>query len=411
MANAWEFLMGGIGALRGAGTSYLAPMGAVGAERATEAPIQIKVYDSFNATKLLVQVRSNSLVGVTTYTLMVNGIPSTLTLTVPAGTDGFFEDNHIVSLVPNDLIDIEVVRGAGAGTSRTYTTSICLIATKTSKTFHGCFQSGPLNGYAYFNMTGMGGAYGVPGLMQDRVRTPQTLSNFRVYVEANTALADSPCGVDLNGAPSTLIVSIPTGTTGAFEDTTHSVALVSGDLICFYLQVLGGGASIINATLLTCSTTSTHRYQGTSASGTYNINAANSYAPLESWFNDDVGMAIIETENKSRLKTMTYRYLFVRVNGNVSTDSVTVAFYVNGADSTLMTTIPAGTTGEFENLTHSVHIMSDDIRGLHHNRLAGGGNVGYSTWQVEETGTDPPYPVAGNVVVDQQIYHHVERMR
>jgi hypothetical protein len=60
-----------------------------------------------------------------------------------------------------------------------------------------------------------------------------TLSNLYVNVISNASTSNDTFTLYKNNSATSLVVTITALTTGVFSDTTHSVAVVAGDLICF----------------------------------------------------------------------------------------------------------------------------------------------------------------------------------
>jgi len=72
-----------------------------------------------------------------------------------------------------------------------------------------------------------------------------TLRNLRVYVSANTTLADSTVTLRANGADTSLSVTVPAGQTGEFENTSVVAELSAGSRVCYKVFAGAGGTGII----------------------------------------------------------------------------------------------------------------------------------------------------------------------
>ena len=68
---------------------------------------------------------------------------------------------------------------------------------------------------------------------QAQFRFSSTLSFFRIYIEANTGGNTVTGTCRINGSTVNSTASSGVGTTGLFEDATHSDSVASGDLLCF----------------------------------------------------------------------------------------------------------------------------------------------------------------------------------
>ena len=81
---------------------------------ATEAVVQAIVRDSYTLADLFIRVTLNGNLGASTFRSRVNGGNGNLSVSIPASTDGTFQDlvntdNYIV----DDLVDYQVIAGVG----------------------------------------------------------------------------------------------------------------------------------------------------------------------------------------------------------------------------------------------------------------------------------------------------------
>ncbi|MEP0767030.1 MAG: hypothetical protein HRF45_10885 [Fimbriimonadia bacterium] len=72
-----------------------------------------------------------------------------------------------------------------------------------------------------------------------------TLRNLRVYVSGNSTLADSTVTLRADGSDTGLSVTIPSGQTGEFENTSGGAVLSAGSRACYKVFVGAGGTGIL----------------------------------------------------------------------------------------------------------------------------------------------------------------------
>ncbi|GMV37385.1 MAG: hypothetical protein AMXMBFR61_18930 [Fimbriimonadales bacterium] len=72
-----------------------------------------------------------------------------------------------------------------------------------------------------------------------------TLRNLRVFVSANSTLADSTVTLRADGSDTGLSVAIPAGQTGEFENTSGSAELSAGSRACYKVFAGAGGTGMI----------------------------------------------------------------------------------------------------------------------------------------------------------------------
>lgn len=115
------------------------------------------------------------------------------------------------------------------------TASVSVIGTRTNavlNTLGATFYQSPYNSAGY---TTAAQAYFV-------MPCAATLSNLYVYAETNASTTNCTTTLYVNGSTTALVVTVTALTTGVFSDTTHSVSVSAGDLICWQLNAATTGA-------------------------------------------------------------------------------------------------------------------------------------------------------------------------
>src|SRR4030095_12765346 len=95
-------------------------------------------------------------------------------------------------------------------------------------------------------------------ICQHRIRTPGTFSNLQIRLISNSvSTGNSTFRSRKNGANGGQTVTIPQNTSGLFEDTSGSDAVVDGDLVSVQMVAGSGAMSISQITQLFEATTNT----------------------------------------------------------------------------------------------------------------------------------------------------------
>lgn len=236
--------------LSAAATTYPPINGGLGS--ATEAVAQSKLRAAGTLTKAGLNVSFNPLTGTTNATLRNNGSDTAVTIAIAAGLTGRFSDTtHTASVSSGDLVNWKVVAGSGSGSISYQALSVGFV--NTSDTKNDVLAGGATTRAA----SGTTSFYTVAGFVfADTTEAEQavqhgfglTASRLRINVTANTYAADATLTLRINGSNATQTVTIPAGTTGWFEDTTHSDNITATDTVC-YATVGGTSGSITIAAL------------------------------------------------------------------------------------------------------------------------------------------------------------------
>lgn len=179
------------------------------------------------------------------------------------------------------------------------------------------------------------------------------ISNLSVRVRSNTIAATSTVTLRKNGSDGNNTISITSLATGEFEDTTHTDIVSAGDAIC--VKCVGGGVagSLICsiATLFSSDTNTSIHFNCTTSSSFYADPSTSYYIPIAG---DEINSNTNEAPVKLSVAGGGYlKHLFTRMFYNSNDNAVTIKTRVNGADGNLSVSIPASTTGVFEDITNT----------------------------------------------------------
>lgn len=204
---------------------------------------------------------------------------------------------------------------------------------------------------------------------QMRIRDSYTWSHLGVNIASNTVTATSTVRSRVNGADGNQAVSIPSSSTGFFEDTSHSDSLADGDLVAIALTTGGSGSSLLANTIssLLGHSGDVSVLAAASLTNGWQANGATRWTPVHGPL--VASTSEVRTEVTCRQPTTLSR-LRAYVAANAASGTSSIKLRVNEADGNQALSISAGATGEFEDTTHSDAIGDGDEVDL---QLTGGG--------------------------------------
>jgi hypothetical protein len=234
----------------------------------------------------------------------------------------------------------------------------------------------------FYPMAGtLNAAWATEASIQTMIRDTFTASNLFVYVMANSVTASSTFRTRKNGANGNLTVSVGTSQTGAFEDTTHSDSLTSGDLYAYLLTTGSSGSSmtitIIAVTLSHASDWKQVLVASASGTGTsYNTTASIAINGLKT------GSATESYVQFAPQFAGTLSYLRGYVSTNSINGSSTLKTRKNTGDGAQSVSIGASATGSFEDTSNTDSFVSGDLLNY---QLVTGGTSGSMVLPITQT--------------------------
>ncbi len=335
----------------------------------------------------------------------VNGADGNQTVAIGAGLTGIFHDAvNTDAIAAGDLVDYRVFCGHSAPSATGFQCSIfqsLFTATADERVYR--LTSGTSNTAL---STGFGSCMG--GFPCDVLEWPLqihvpagTLRNAAHEVIINTRTGTSQLVLRLNEVDTDLVVDIPAGLTGIFEDLTHTVSVVDRDRLAWRFR-LGGASGLyfVNfAGLVDLVTTvffggGSRTSAGITLVGSAGDSRKDGAGPQSGWHNQ-VTLADEAEVQAEVLVTDTWEGIIVVVPQNGQNGSCEWISRLNGADSTLVVTVPAFLTGTFESVGASIAVTPTDLIDIR--RKANGTNsaeLNYFTHNFFGIGGgEPPGPV------------------
>lgn len=224
---------------------------------------------------------------------------------------------------------------------------------------------------------------------QLKIRGAATLRNMRVSVISNTFSAGPSAIITrINGVSGNMTVSIGAGISGAFSDLSNTDTLAAGDLFDWMITTPGSGTGVLTVgSIANEFETSGQAFTQLVGSGgsPQNVNQGATTFPV------CCGTGAFTTENTgaqwAAVETATISDAQVRVKTNTASGAATVKSRKNGADGNILISVTAGSTGLFEDITHTDSIVAGDLINFSFSVAAGTGTVGFMRWSFKHTGS------------------------
>lgn len=233
-------------------------------------------------------------------------------------------------------------------------------------------------------------------------RVPGVFSKLSILVFSNSKTTDSFLRFRKNGGNGNQAVTIPASTTGWFEDSSNTDSVSSGDTFCMALtHGVSGSAFTVGACLVTFAANSgdavtflghsrtnvTEPFAVTAQAGSSTRCSFTGYWPANT---------NTATFNNSRINspgTIGNMQCYVRTNAR--TQPSTLQSRKNDADGNMLITIPATTTGLFEDTSNTDSLDGDDSMGFELTTTTGAGSEALNVSRVGYTftSTDGSWPL------------------
>lgn len=222
--------------------------------QATEAAGQVKMRGSCVLSKLGALVTGNARAGTTTIRTRINGSNGNQVLSIGAGATGYFEDTtNTDAIADGDLFCTQTVLTGGSAANLVLCTIGCQMVMDAGNAVAYLGQSGSSSQFSsataststYLPVAG-GGISATTDSDTQRPRIPCAgdLSSLQCYVSANGRSTTTTFTLRVNGSDVTNTLSIGSGATGLFEDTTHTDTIALFDKVGFKVTTGTGTGTI-----------------------------------------------------------------------------------------------------------------------------------------------------------------------
>lgn len=219
------------------------------------------------------------------------------------------------------------------------------------------------NQHGYIALSGISNIRTTEARMQVKVSSVGgTFSGLNTYVSVNSATAAVVIVFRKNGGDGTQTVSIPSTSTGLFQDTTHSDTISAADLVNWDIVTASDFADSATIkyihTAFAAATNSVEKLVATTSS--YSQNAATAYITL-----NGSNSTAMTTEGFAQQKfrtggTLSKGMIYVNANGR-SGFTTTYTTRINAGNASISIAVAASATGLFEDTTHSDAVVATDL--------------------------------------------------
>lgn len=342
----------------------------------TEANIKVKFYTSGWFSNLRANIATNSSTTDSVFTLRINEADSSATLTVGAGLTGQFEDTvNQPTFSANDYAAFAVTRNSGEALSIRSVTVDMLTAsayTKFGTAGTGGVGFGTASATRYMRICSTGA---LVVTLDDNITAPIpaacTARNGAVSVTSNTRTTTTTYALMANGVDTSLVMSVGSGLSGLFEDTSNTPSLSAGDKIVWRLTTSTGTGTItyrhISAELVNTTAGSISVLSG-SNSGSIGSNANIFTHALGILGSNESAEARAQVELKG---SGTIQKLYAHAGANSAANTTNLTFRKNGADQSVTTSWAATVTGQASDTTNSFTYTDGDLINFNWTRASG----------------------------------------
>ena len=194
-----------------------------------------------------------------------------------------------------------------------------------------------------------------------------TLYGFGIRLRTNSlAAGPGTFKITKNNSDTVLSISVSTGQTGWFENTSDTVSISANDLIEVKHTLTGGEAGTFRIQILRTeydtNTSTTNTISVLKSDGTGSTGSGTTYYGYLGGLSN--GTNTTEANAQAKLQyAATLRNLRVNILTNTRTTSTTIRTRVNGANGNMSVTIPASPngTGWFEDTSNTDTIAANDL--------------------------------------------------
>lgn len=230
-----------------ADTQFLSVLGRAAFEgSATEANAQAKINTDGVLKNFYLVVQNNSRTNDTILKLRKNGAFGNITVTIPAGLTGEFEDTtHTDNVSVGDLICLSYSTGTGTDLLQIQEMVLQFETTDGAYVMQALGDGASLAladaATAYFNFGANATTITESNFRAD-LNVAANISKLWCYVSANATTSPSTLALRKNGADANQVISIGAGLTGAFESPNSDSFLASDEI---NLKAVNGGGGAL----------------------------------------------------------------------------------------------------------------------------------------------------------------------
>lgn len=342
------------------------PVGSATGYESTEASVS-SIWQSPGTFWLLyVRIVANSLdAGTSTAKVRINSANGTGAVSIGFGSTGEFEDaSGSDAITAGQTAGIQIVTSGTTGSIDVSGLSLVFAPTTQSNTvcrpLH--YQSTGLSKTTTFYRALSGGSPSgtttTEAHSQSVIGTAATIRYLHCRASSNTLDTGSTVTLRKNGGAGSSTVSIAATTTGNFQDNTNSDSISIGDLVCYEIVTGGSGAQSMNLILMAIDVITTNgKFILTSTSAGGSNPSVSTFYPLSGYSLSDTTATDYRFDANRNL-TASYGYAYVSANSTSANG--TLILRKTGVDTTLSISLTSGTTGLFQDTSHTPVLLSTE---------------------------------------------------
>lgn len=304
--------------------------------------------------KILANDRATS-----TITFRKNGADGSGVLSITGSTTGDFLDSTNTDTVSTgDLVNYKVATGAGGSTFLINAFTIAFAATtNTACHFVSTADTNITTATRFYFLAGTLSNETTEAQTQFKFKTAGTLKRLCFYTRTNSRADTTEVRTRINSTNGSMLVSVPSSTTGQFQDSSNTDTIAIGDLVN-YTAIPGGGAGSITLNVFGSVFETTNSKHHVIASGTALLFSA------ETKYVSTGGQLAAQATELNTQSQVNFDYtasnLECYVSVNSFTAALTLTFRKNGTNGNQTISLTALTSGYFEDASNSDTLVSTD---------------------------------------------------
>jgi hypothetical protein len=352
-----------------------------GATETTENNTKVLVNYSGVFSRLYIRVSANTVTATSTLRLRINGADGNQVISIASSTTGSFQDtSNTDTISAGDSINYKFVSGA-TGTSLTITVcSIQFNSDTNTVAIYGASSTGGItinsaSTTQYVAMTSPSSDT-TESNTQAQVNNASTLNHFNIYISANARTTTTTFRVRKNTANGNQSVSVTSGATGSFQDTSNTDVLSANDLINFsWTTGTGTEALVIQFYSVQAeSTDNTFSTFGGFVGGASFDTTSPDYMAVASQSLFGTGTADATASVPIDFDG-TFSNFWINISANTYNVAAVLRLRNNVANTNLAVSITASTTGTFEDTSNTATIASGDDVNISQTTYPGSGSM------------------------------------
>jgi hypothetical protein len=312
------------------------------------------------ASNLYARVTANDAGSTTTMRVRKNGANGNQVLSIAGGATGEFEDVvNTDTVAAGDLIAFEGSRAGFTGTV-TYSSLYFLLAATTDTAIR--YVTAPAQSLSTDSVTrhswitGIGDLNATESAVQIKMNLAGSFKNLLVVIESNARTTTTTFRTRINGANGAQSVSVGSGATGIFEDTVNTDTIADEDLVNYSITTGTSGGAIVYRMGVELVTT-TRKAQVAAVTARTLVAGSTNFLSIAGQLGVSATESVVTVDANT---AFTAFVLHIQATANAAVTASIFRLRKNGSNGNSVVTIPALTTGRFEDITNADYFAAND---------------------------------------------------